>query len=87
MNYTHIRDCWNALENAKSLSEMKELSDNFPRWSGDWSFDVIIINDVEMTVEVSNICENEESHYNFDIARCDEDADYYADFDDCGIDH
>lgn len=37
MEYTHINDCWNALSNAKSLNEVYDLIDNFPRWSGDWN--------------------------------------------------
>ena len=36
--FRHISDCWQALREAKSIEEVEELFDWFPRWSGDWSW-------------------------------------------------
>ncbi len=36
-NYTHIRDCWKALEYCKTRDEMIEVIATFPHWSGTWS--------------------------------------------------
>ena len=38
MEYKHINDCWNALEDAKTVEEVEDLFDDFPRWSGDWDW-------------------------------------------------
>lgn len=38
MEYKHINDCWNAIRNAKDVNELDDLFDEFPRWSGDWSW-------------------------------------------------
>ena len=40
MEYKHIDDCWNAIRNAKTISEVQDLFDDFPRWSGDWDVEV-----------------------------------------------
>lgn len=34
--YNHIKDCWNAIREAKTLDEIRTLFKEFPRWSGDW---------------------------------------------------
>ncbi len=38
--YEHIRDCWNAVREAETVSEVKDLFEEFPRWSGDWGISV-----------------------------------------------
>jgi len=38
MEYKHISDCWNALYAAKTLQEVQDLFEEFPRWSGDWDW-------------------------------------------------
>ena len=35
-NYFHIRDCWAEIRKAKTIEEVKDLFEKFPRWSGDW---------------------------------------------------
>ena len=40
MEYKHIRDCWLEIRKAKTIEEVKDLFEKFPRWSGDW--DVMI---------------------------------------------
>lgn len=37
MEYKHINDCWEAIRNCTKASEVKDLFEDFPRWSGDWS--------------------------------------------------
>ena len=37
MEYKHINDCWEAIRNAKTIEEVNDLFEEFPRWSGDWS--------------------------------------------------
>ena len=39
--YNHINDCVKALEACTSIDEVRELLDDFPRWSGEWWIDVI----------------------------------------------
>ena len=36
MEYNHINDCWSEIRKAKTIEEVKDLFENFPRWSGDW---------------------------------------------------
>ena len=36
MEYQHINDCWLEIRKAKTIEEVKDLFENFPRWSGDW---------------------------------------------------
>lgn len=36
MEYKHINDCWNEIRKAKTIEEVKDLFEKFPRWSGDW---------------------------------------------------
>lgn len=36
MEYKHINDCWAAIRKAKTIEEVKDLFEKFPRWSGDW---------------------------------------------------
>ena len=36
MEYKHIRDCWAEIRKAKTIEEVKDLFEKFPRWSGDW---------------------------------------------------
>ena len=40
MEYNHINDCWAEIRKAKTIEEVKDLFEKFPRWSGDW--DVMI---------------------------------------------
>ena len=34
--YKHIQDCWSEIRKAKTIEEVKDLFEKFPRWSGDW---------------------------------------------------
>lgn len=43
MEYKHINDCWNAIREAKTIKEVENLFEQFPRWSGDW--DVVVEDD------------------------------------------
>ena len=36
MEITHINDCWSEIRKAKTIEEVKDLFEKFPRWSGDW---------------------------------------------------
>ena len=36
MEINHIRDCWAEIRKAKTIEEVKDLFEKFPRWSGDW---------------------------------------------------
>ena len=36
MEYNHINDCWAEIRKAKTIEEVKDLFEKFPRWSGDW---------------------------------------------------
>ena len=36
MEYNHINDCWAEIRKAKTIEEIKDLFEKFPRWSGDW---------------------------------------------------
>ena len=36
MEYKHINDCWADIRKAKTIEEVKDLLEKFPRWSGDW---------------------------------------------------
>ena len=36
MEYDHINDCWAEIRKAKTIEEVKDLFEKFPRWSGDW---------------------------------------------------
>ena len=36
MEYKHIQDCWSEIRKAKTIEEVKDLFEKFPRWSGDW---------------------------------------------------
>ena len=40
MEILHINDCWAEIRKAKTIEEVKDLFEKFPRWSGDW--DVMI---------------------------------------------
>ena len=40
MEISHINDCWAEIRKAKTIEEVKDLFEKFPRWSGDW--DVMI---------------------------------------------
>lgn len=42
MEYNHINDCWAAIREAKTIEEVENLFEQFPRWSGDWE---VIIED------------------------------------------
>lgn len=43
MEYKHINDCWAAVREAKTIEEVENLFEQFPRWSGDW--DVVVEDD------------------------------------------
>ena len=36
MEIKHIQDCWAEIRKAKTIEEVKDLFEKFPRWSGDW---------------------------------------------------
>ena len=36
MEILHINDCWVEIRKAKTIEEVKDLFEKFPRWSGDW---------------------------------------------------
>ena len=36
MEILHINDCWSEIRKAKTIEEVKDLFEKFPRWSGDW---------------------------------------------------
>ena len=36
MEISHINDCWLEIRKAKTIEEVKDLFEKFPRWSGDW---------------------------------------------------
>ena len=36
MEYNHINDCWAEIRKAKTIEEVKDLFEKFPRWSGVW---------------------------------------------------
>ena len=36
MEISHINDCWFEIRKAKTIEEVKDLFEKFPRWSGDW---------------------------------------------------
>lgn len=38
--FAHIKDCWKAIEKAKTKEEVESLFKLFPRWAGDWSVDI-----------------------------------------------
>ena len=42
MEISHIQDCWSEIRKAKTIEEVKDLFEKFPRWSGDW--DVMVEN-------------------------------------------
>ena len=37
MEILHINDCWAEIRKAKTIEEVKDLFEKFPRWSGDWA--------------------------------------------------
>lgn len=47
MEYKHINDCWAAIREAKTIEEVENLFEQFPRWSGDWE---VIIEDGQYVV-------------------------------------
>ena len=47
MEYNHINDCWSEIRKAKTIEEVKDLFEKFPRWSGDWD---IMIEDGQYVV-------------------------------------
>lgn len=43
--YKHIKDCWNAIEKlidweGSTPDDLEDLLGRFPRWSGDWLWEV-----------------------------------------------
>lgn len=47
MEILHINDCWAEIRKAKTIEEVKDLFEKFPRWSGDWD---IMIEDGQYVV-------------------------------------
>ena len=47
MEILHINDCWSEIRKAKTIEEVKDLFEKFPRWSGDWD---IMIEDGQYVV-------------------------------------
>ena len=42
MEINNIQDCWLEIRKAKTIEEVKDLFEKFPRWSGDW--DIMVEN-------------------------------------------
>lgn len=38
--YSHVSDCWDAIREAKSINEVKQLISQFPIWSGSWTIEI-----------------------------------------------
>ena len=47
MKLSHINDCWAEIRKAKTIEEVKDLFEKFPRWSGDWD---IMVEDEQYVV-------------------------------------
>lgn len=46
--YNHIDDCWKALETLSKLEDLEDTLENFPRWSGEWNYEIDVENAVVM---------------------------------------
>lgn len=55
MSYRHIKDCWEAIEDISTTSELEKLLEEFPRWSGDWEYYLEKITPSTTLVTVRNI--------------------------------
>lgn len=71
--YKHINDCWKAIEEliAKENTtpdDLDNLLEEFPRWSGDWSWEMQE-DDGEYTITINNFYWVDDEYY--------EDADDY----------
>ena len=40
MEIKHINDCWTLIRATKTITDVKNLLDEFPRWSGDWDIEI-----------------------------------------------
>lgn len=63
MKYNHINDCWAAIREAKTIEEVKNLFEQFPRWSGDWD---IVIEDDQYVV-YNNYFDSQYDEFNTDF--------------------
>jgi hypothetical protein len=79
IKFEHINDCVNALEACKTIDEVYDTLDNFPRKFGEWWVDIIPDGDGNPICEVTNqwwdsaneeLCENT---YELEIRMEDED--------------
>ena len=62
-NYFHISDCWSEIRKAKTIEEVKDLFEKFPRWSGDWD---IMVEDGQYVVYNTWL---DEQWYDYDTDR------------------
>ena len=63
--YKHIKDCWNAIEKLIYWSgctpdDLEDLLGQFPRWSGDWLWEVYESDDDYM-IRVTNCYYDEQA--------------------------
>lgn len=72
MKFTHITDCWNALEACTSLSEIKATIQTFPIWSGEWDVEV-------REVKGEKVCEVSNTFYDENTDTLDTDCEDYYD--------
>lgn len=67
MEFTHINDCWERLGKARSIKELDVAFGELPRWSGDWEYEIYILdNRPQVRVHNSyydNQCEDWEDEY------------------------
>ena len=80
--FEHINDCWSALNDCATKTELEELLAEFPKKFGDWYYDQFgveedndesIDRDVEVKIRVYN------SYYDADLDDLSEDsADFYV---------
>ena len=60
MEYKHINDCWAALNTLRDVDDIDRTLEEFPRWSGDWSWE---INDDGDVVVTNHYIEYENDNY------------------------
>lgn len=67
--FRHIRECWSALSECSTLSEIKATFETFPRWSGSW--EATVVGDDEQYVVVTN------TYYDNNLENWQEDSEEY----------
>lgn len=66
--YKHIKDCWNAIEKLTywegcTPDDLDNLLGQFPRWSGDWSWEVYESDDDYMLKVVNCYYDEQEESF------------------------